>query len=260
MFLAGGETYSEVISPLQFITALQPDCTGVPLDRDFFAYRAPPIFWRYSFEDAVNAVSGDIDSVDNMVAELLNPSAMFPRAFMVVASALSWQPLKMYVNAFADRTNNARNAILGSMPSWPSIYLRLAMAGKMLMTPARESRMDLLVHYAQIIGDDFFVNVDMSDVYFDIPDMYLHRVALAVQFEIAAPQRSERIKEFVRLLYQAAGRPWAGRKLNIHKSYAEDIMVTDVETGELLMYVDLVWWTIACSNSLINQFPKEVLR
>ena len=260
IFLAGGETYSEIISPLQFITSMMPECTGIPIDENFFAYRAPPLFWKYSFEDAISFMRGDAEGIDCVISELLNPSAMFPKFFMIVASALSWQPLKMYVNAFADRTDNARNAMVGTMPYWPSIYLRLARAGRMLMTPDQHARMDLLIHYAQTIGDDFFVVVDMSEKYFDIPDMYLSRVSLSVNFEVAMPQRSERIKEFVRLLYQAVGRPWAGRKLHIHKTYAEDIIVKDVNTDEILLYVDLVWWTIACGNSLINQIPKEVLR
>ena len=248
---------SELITPIEFIQEKMTMLGGILQAGDTEIITGySPVAWKHSMEEIVNLLQVDLDAT---VSELVWIPSMFPPLFRLASEAVSWQSLKMYVNGFADKTNNVRNGVVGSMIRWGDIQNRLISQGRLFTVPYNtlSARMDLLVYYAHLIGPDFFVTVDMADDHFDIPDLYLQRISLDMNFEIGGMQRSENIKQFVRLLCQATDNPWAGSKVRIHKSCMEDIVVYDANTQEILLYLDLVWWTVAASNGLINRTAKE---
>lgn len=259
---------AEILTPMEFIQekvalfgGITPAETGCVTDY-------APVYWKISMEEAVNTIMNansvhDFSGKENVLNEMITPlfwiPDMFPQMFQLASEAVSWNILKMYMNAFADRTNNVRCNVLSSMNMWPSLYQHLSENGRIFTTPYNTltARMDLLVYYAHAIGSDFFVTVDLSNDHFDVPDLYMQRIEVNGTFSVGGPQRSGLIKEFVRQICQAVDNAWAGNKVRIHKSCMEDVVVLDANTQEILMYIDLVWWTIAASNGLIDRVAKE---
>ena len=257
-FLALDNFYeeSELITPLDFIQEKQALYGGMLDDlTEFLPYS--PISWNISLEEVVNMIHNKED-LSPMIAKIAFHRSMFSDLFLLAAESVSWQTLKMYVNGFADKTNNVRNGVIGSMDRWGMLYDSLTYAGRIMTQPySFNGRLDLLIHYAHLIGPDFYVVVDMKNDHFEIPDMYLHRINLDTNFVIGDAQRSEHVKQFVRHLCTSLDNPWYGNKVRIHKSCMEDIVVYDEDTNEILLYMDLVWFTIAASNGLINRTAKE---
>ena len=249
----------EVITPFEFIqekTAMYGGILSAGDDWEFLPYA--PISWNISLRDIVEIIQNKSGDINAIMAKVAYHRSMFSDLFILVSNAVSWQTLKMYVNSFADKTNNVRNGVVGSMCRWDELYNYLVTNGRIMTQPySWSARMDLLVHFAHLIGPDFFVTVDMSNDHFDIPDMYMHRIQLQSNFVVGNAQRSGHIKQFVTLLCNALDNPWRGNKVRIHKSCMEDIVVYDAVTNEILLYMDLVWFTLASSNGLINRTVKE---
>lgn len=249
---------TELMSPIDFIEEQQALYGGLfPAEQEFLSSIAP-LAWGIGLQEAAGIIQTDRQQVDALIAKSAYHYSIFPRMFLLASNAVSWQELKMYVNGFADKTNNVRNGVVGSMIRWEELYNHLVYNGRILTRPYYfDARMDLVVYYAHLIGDDFVATVDMSNDHFDIPDMYLNRIQLDGQFEMFGSQRSGHIKEFVRALCKAVDNPWAGNKIRIHKSCMEDIIVYDAETNEILLYLDLTWFTISAASGLINRVTME---
>ena len=249
---------TELMSPIDFIEELQALYGGLfPAEQEFMSTIAP-LGWNIGLQEAAAIVQSDRQQVDALIAKSAYHYSIFPRMFLIVSNAVSWQELKLYMNGFADKTNNVRNGVVGSMIRWEELYNHLVSNGRILTRPYYfDARMDLVVYYAHLIGDDFVATVDMSNDHFDIPDMYLNRIQLNGQFKMFGSQRSEHIKEFVRALFKAVDNPWVGNKIRIHRSCMEDIIVYDVETNEILLYLDLTWFTISAASGLINRVTME---
>ena len=244
----------ELITPLDLLEEKYAQTMGhlLDLDSSFFAKGFAPVYCSMSLCDmCTNLDSSSLITVTN---EQLLSRSLFSETFLWMADAVSWQMLKPYVNMFTDRTNNVRNGAVGYMFNWKKMASDLNRQLVVLSCPDPVSScMSQLIYYAHKIGDDFFVDVDTSDPAWEVPDMYLHRVDIQSSFVVGEAQRNEEIKLFVMLLSRAVGHAWAGKKIHIHRSCMEDITVTDIATGNILVYIDLVWWTVAASNSLIDR-------
>lgn len=120
-------------------------------------------------------------------------------------------------------------------------------------TPEDNSRMGLVLgSIADIPAEDFWFDVRSSLM--DTSDFYIKKINPYTGFS----RTTERLHGWDTLVHNLIyavdllGK-FPGTVMVAHKSCLEDLTVYDRRTNKILLYIDLVWWTLASANGLINK-------
>lgn len=265
-----GDVCGELITPAGFLNEQCGYFGGHPLyqcENESAATRAwyekseviAPAFIQETLEEMTNEIADDPNKVSNWTS-YISIAAILPPDMLRVIRATTWFELAPYVNVFADRTNNVRNNALTMYTSgvWNEMFS--SFTNGVLMTGCVEWSWNAfsMLFAMDKLGYDFYINVDYTDASSAlVGDVYLHEVDTRSIFRVEEATRSSLAHAFASYLLAPIRNKCCGRKIHIHKSCMEDITVTDLDTNEVLLYVDLVWWTLAANNGLITRYPYE---
>jgi len=262
-FYAAGE----IISPLDFLSENYTLNTGHPPPDVFLTEGIElaksgfsPADVDYSLEQMNNMVSGRIRDMENNVKlaalvnkfATINNIAVYPDTFLKVAHAVSWGEIQPYINEFLDKTDNVRNAVVASMKNWDEVCNKVVSSYALCIHPTNTYFMGKMIAMFLQQYDDFYFDVDMNDPHPTIPDTYVTHVYTDTQFNKSMPSVSPVAKDLLHLYLKCIGLG-NGKKVRVHRSCMEDVSITDLETGDVYGYIDLVWWIMASSHGLIDR-------
>ena len=268
-----GEVFGELITPAGFLNEQCGYFGGRPLyqlenESDavnawYRKYEAiAPAFVQETLEEISNEVADDpsLRHKVNKWASYISLAEIMPKDMLRVIRATTWFELVPYVNVFADKTNNVRNNALQMYTSgvWSELFSRFTNDVLMTGCPEWSWNAPRMLFAMERLGYDFYINVDYTNASSAlVGDVYIHEVDTGSIFHVEEAARSSMAHAFASYLLAPIRNKCFGRKIHIHKSCMEDITVTDLDTNEVLLYVDLVWWTMAANNGLITRHPYE---
>lgn len=220
-------------------------------------------FSRIGFSTPLSVLLDPKD--ETIYGELVTKFAVFDqqvsREFYSFAKCTSFGQMIPYINSQTNNMNEVRSAALGACLGWDELGEKLSENG-LLFTESPDIKHPMQFDAFSSVGRfiSLLDKVGQEDFVFDIraderniSDMYMIQIDAEKCFE----RQSARLPSWYDLGTAACDAfeltaQFGVKDLQVHKSCIEDISITDKHTGELLLYVDLVWWTIACAEGLVN--------
>ena len=92
-----------------------------------------------------------------------------------------------------------------------------------------------------------------------VADLYAKRTHVYDNFRTSFDRFSLESKDMLMYLPACFDLGPTNRQLVAQRTWLEDITVRDINTKDIVLYVDIVWWVLACAEGLINRVNIDQL-
>lgn len=86
-----------------------------------------------------------------------------------------------------------------------------------------------------------------------VADLYAKRTHVYDNFRSSFDRFNNDAKDMLMYLPACFDIGPTNRKLIAQRTWLEDITVRDINTKDIVLYVDIVWWVLACAEGLVNK-------
>lgn len=92
-----------------------------------------------------------------------------------------------------------------------------------------------------------------------IADLYAKRIHVYDDFKTSFDRFSNSSRDLLMYLPACFDLGTVNRTLLAQRTWLEDITIRDIITKDIILYVDIVWWVLACAEGLINKVNIDQL-